>query len=82
MSGTACLVLEVAYGGQIRQQELLSAVSDSSQQVVIIKLAACGYAALHCSSAFHCFALRTGAGLAYTQSTWIQAACQAHRLVQ
>ena len=32
--------------------------------------------ALQCG-AFHCFALRTGAGLAYTQTTWIQAASQA-----
>ena len=72
LSGTACLVLEFVAGGQICQRKLLSAVSDSSQQVVIIKLTVVRMHsnALQCS-ALHCFALRTGAGTASTHTTWI-----------
>ena len=74
MSGTACLLLEFVAGGQleirlqIRQRKLLSAVSDSSQQVVIIMLeiqqciaVRCIFIALHCALALDY----------YTQSTWI-----------
>ena len=44
--------------GQIRQRKLLLAVSDSSQQVVTIKLTVCGCTAMHCNAvhfnALHC----------------------------